>query len=61
MIGYRLDGQGVGVQVPVQEIPYFSLLNIIHTGSAVHLASYPMGRVGDLSPEVKQPMHVADH
>jgi hypothetical protein len=38
--GYRLDGQGRGVRVPIRE--GFSSLHIVQTCSGAHPASYPM-------------------
>jgi hypothetical protein len=48
--GYRLDGRGVGVRVPVGSI-IFSL-HVVQTGSGVHPTSYPMG-TGGTFPGVK--------
>jgi hypothetical protein len=42
--GYRLDGQGVGVQVPVGA--RISLLHIVQTGCGAHSTSYPKGTRG---------------
>jgi hypothetical protein len=35
-----MDDRGVGVRVPVEER---FLLQVVHTGSEAHLASYPTG------------------
>jgi hypothetical protein len=56
--GYRLDGQGAGVRVPVGQD--FSLLYVVQSGSEAHPASYPMV-IGPLSPGVKRLGHEADH
>jgi hypothetical protein len=56
--GYRMDGRGVGVRIPVGS--KFSLLYVVQTGSWVHPASYPTG-MGALSPGVKRQGHEADH
>jgi hypothetical protein len=42
--GYRLDDQGVGVRVPMEQ--EFSLLHIVHTDTGAHPASYPMDTEG---------------
>jgi hypothetical protein len=46
--GYRLDGQGVGVRVPVIS-RIFSSPRRPETGSWVHPTSYPMGTGGSFS------------
>jgi hypothetical protein len=48
--GYGLDGQGVGVEVPIRSSIFF--LHVVQTGSGVHPASYPMGNGGSF-PAVK--------
>jgi hypothetical protein len=55
--GYRLDGRGVGVRVPVGSSLY--LLYLVQTGSVTHSASCPMGTGGSFSG-VKRPWPEAD-
>jgi hypothetical protein len=43
--GYGLDDRMIGVPFPARA-GNFSLLHHVHTGSGVHLVSYPMGTEG---------------
>jgi hypothetical protein len=54
--GYVLDGGGVGVTFPVG-VRYFSLLNLVQTGSGAYPASYSMDTVG-FAPGVKLTIHL---
>jgi hypothetical protein len=55
--GYRLDGRGVGVRVPVRA-RFF--LHVAQTGSGAHPAFYSMGIEGSF-PGGKRPGREADH
>jgi hypothetical protein len=57
-IGYRLDGQGVGVRVPVGARIFTSPCRPDRLW--VHPTSYPMGTKGSF-PGVKRPGREADH
>jgi hypothetical protein len=49
--GYEMDDREIGVRVPVGSRNFF--LNVVHTGSGTHTASYTMG-TGALSSSVKR-------
>jgi hypothetical protein len=56
--GYRLNDQGVGVEIPVGVRIFNSPQH--HTGSGAHPTSYLM-RTGGSLPRVKRPVLEADH